>query len=84
LQLAYEYLGKTLARVYPVYGYDYYVTPQSFLSLSAEKQLRNKHFIVFGKFNNLLNTPTVNKINDLLVVRDTYKSNMNIGIRYSN
>jgi TonB-dependent receptor len=84
LQLAYEYLGKTLARVYPVYGYDYYVTPQSFLSLSAEKQLRNKHFIVFGKFNNLLNTATVNKINDLLVVRDTNKSNMNIGIRYSN
>ncbi|MCW3118397.1 MAG: hypothetical protein JWM28_2479, partial [Chitinophagaceae bacterium] len=83
-QLAYEYLGKTLARVYPVYGYDYYQTPQSFLALSAEKQLRNRHFTAFGKFNNLLNTATVNKINNLVVVRDTYKANYSIGIRYSN
>jgi TonB-dependent receptor len=83
-QLAYEYLGKTLDRVYPVYGYDYYLTPQSFLSLSAEKHLRNRHFVVFGKFNNLLNTPTVNKINDLLVVKDIYKANFSIGARYSN
>ncbi|HEY1870308.1 MAG TPA: TonB-dependent receptor [Chitinophagaceae bacterium] len=83
-QLAYEYLGKTLARVYPVYGYDYYLTPQSFLSLSAEKQLRNRHFVVFGKFNNLLNTATVNKINDLLVAKDIYKANFSFGLRYSN
>ena len=83
-QLAYEYIGKTLARVYPVYGYDYYQSPQSFLALSAEKQLRNRHFTVFGKFNNLLNTATVNKINTLLVVKDTYKANFSIGIRYSN
>jgi len=83
-ELAYEYLGKTLARVYPVYGYDYYQAPQSFLALSAEKQLRNKHFILFGKFNNLLNTADVNRINHLLVVRDTYKANFSIGIRYSN
>jgi len=83
-QLAYEYLGKTLARVYPVYGYDYYQEPQSFLSLSAEKQLRNRHFTVFGKFNNLLNTATINKINNLLVANDTYKANFSIGLRYSN
>jgi TonB-dependent receptor len=84
VQFAYEYLGKTLARVYPVYGYDYYQTPQSFLSLSAEKQLRNKHFTFFGKFNNLLNTATVNKINNLLVVKDEFKANFSIGARYSN
>jgi hypothetical protein len=83
-QLAYEYLGKTLARVYPVYGYDYYQEPQSFLSLSVEKQLRNRHFTVFGKFNNLLNTATINKINNLLVANDTYKANFSIGVRYSN
>jgi TonB-dependent receptor len=83
-QLAYEYLGKTLARVYPVFGYDYYQSPQSFLALSAEKQLPNRHFTAFGKFNNLLNTPTVNKINNLLVVKDTYKANFSIGLRYSN
>ena len=82
-QLSYEYLGKTLARVYPVYGYDYYQSPQSFLALSAEKNLRNKHFTVFGKFNNMLNTATVNKINNLLVIRDTYKANFNIGFRFN-
>jgi len=84
VQLAYEYLGKTLALVYPVYGYDYYKSPQSFLALSAEKQLKNRHFTAFGKFNNLLNTATINKINNLLVVKDTYKANFSIGIRYSN
>ena len=84
VQLAYEYLGKTLARVYPVYGFDYYQSPQSFLALSAEKQLRNRHFTAFGKFNNLLNTATINKINNLLVVKDAYKINFSIGIRYSN
>lgn len=83
-QLSYEYLGKTLARVYPVYGYDYYQSPQSFLAVSAEKQLSNRHFTVFGKFNNLLNTATVNKINNLLVVKDSYKANFSIGLRYSN
>ncbi len=83
-QLAYEYIGKTLARVYPIYNYDYYQSPQSFLALSAEKQLRNPHFTAFGKFNNLLNTPTENKINNLLVVKDNYKANFSLGLRYSN
>lgn len=83
VQLSYQYLGKTLARVYPVYGYDYYQSPQSFLALSAEKGLRNKHFIAFGKFNNMLNTASVNKINNLLVLKDTYKANFSIGLRYS-
>ena len=84
VQLAYEFLGKTLARVYPVYGYDYYQSPQSFLSLSAEKRLGNRHFTGFGKFNNLLNTATVNKINNLLVLKDTYNTSFSIGLRYSN
>ena len=83
-QLSYEYIGKTLALVYPVYGFDYYQRPQSFLALSAEKSLANKHFTVFGKFNNLLNTATVNKINTLLTVSDTYNLNISLGIRYSN
>ena len=81
-QLAYEYIGKTLSEVYPNYGYDYYQQPQSFLSLSAEKSL-NSHFTLFGKFNNLLNTATTIKINNITVGRDIYKANFNIGIRYS-
>ena len=84
IQLSYQYIGKTLARVYPVYGYDYYQSPQSFLALSAEKGLRNRHFTAFGKFNNLFNTASINKINNLLVLKDTYKANFSIGLRYSN
>ena len=82
IQLAYQYLGKTLSQVYADYGYDYYTQPQSFLALSGEKAL-NKHFTIFGKFNNLLNTPTTIKINNLVVGQDIYKANYNIGIRYS-
>ena len=83
-QVSYQYLGKTLAQVYPVYGYDYYQSPQSFLSASAEQQLNRTKFIIFGKFNNLLNTASINKINNLLVRKDIYNSNFSIGIRYNN
>ena len=84
VQAAYQYLGKKLGLVYPVYGFDYYQQPQSFLSLSAEKILSNKRYTLFGKLNNILNTATVNKINSLLTTSDTYKANFLIGIRYSN
>jgi len=81
-QLAYQYLGKTLSQVYANYGYDYYQQPQSFLALSCEKGF-NKHFTIFGKFNNLLNTPTTTKINNLTVGQNIYKANYNVGLRYS-
>ncbi|MGI8952447.1 MAG: TonB-dependent receptor domain-containing protein [Chitinophagaceae bacterium] len=81
-QLAYEFIGKTLSEVYPNYGYDYYQQPQSFLSLSAEKSFSN-HFTLFGKLNNILNTPTLIEINGITVGKDIYKANFNIGIRYS-
>ncbi|HMH34742.1 MAG TPA: outer membrane beta-barrel protein [Puia sp.] len=84
VQVAYEYIGKTLALVYPLYNYDYYQAPQSFLSLSAEKQLRNRHFTLFGKFNNILNTHTKQEINNLLVVDEVTKFNFSLGIRYAN
>ncbi len=82
VQLAYEYSGKTLSQVYPNYGYDYYQQPQSFLALSAEKQLNN-HFTLTAKLNNILNTPATLKINDIIVGKDIYKANFNIGLRYS-
>jgi TonB-dependent receptor len=84
VQLSYQYLGKTLAQVYSTYGYDYYQQPQSSLSVSAEQGLANKHFTLFGKFNNLLNTATVDKIGALETVRDIYKSSFSIGLRYAN
>jgi outer membrane receptor protein involved in Fe transport len=81
IQLAYQYLGKTLSQVYANYGYDYYTRPQSFLALSGEKVL-NRHFTIFGKFNNLLNTPTTIQINGITVGQDIYKANYNAGLRY--
>jgi hypothetical protein len=83
-QLAYQYIGKSIAVVYSIYGFDYYQQPQSNLSFSAEKGLRNRHFTLFTKWNNLLNTPTVNKINSLLTVRDVSKLDFSLGLRYAN
>ncbi|WP_214070392.1 TonB-dependent receptor [Mucilaginibacter sp. dw_454] len=83
VQLAYQYIGTTLSQVYNNYGYDYYHQPQSFLALSGEKGV-GKHFTLFGKFNNLLNTPTTTTINNITVGRDIYKANYNIGLRYVN
>ncbi|MHA4810881.1 TonB-dependent receptor [Flavitalea flava] len=83
LQLAYEYIGKTLGLVYNVYGYDYYQQPQSLLAFSGEKQLSNRHFTVFTKFNNLLNTHTRSAINTLRVLDETTKFNFSFGLRYS-
>ena len=82
IQLAYQYIGRTLADIYQDAGYDYYQQPQSFLSLSADKAL-NKHFTIFSKFNNLLNTPTTLKINNLITGRDESKASGLIGIRYT-
>ncbi|MBV9961978.1 MAG: TonB-dependent receptor [Parafilimonas sp.] len=82
-QVAYQYLGKTLDQVYPIYGYDYYQQPQSFLSASIDYGFK-KHFTAFGKFNNLLNTPTYYKINTLIVGKDVFEAEFLLGIRYNN
>lgn len=83
LQLSYQYVGKTLAEVYANYGYDYYKQPQSFLAASADKKL-GKHFTVFGKFNNLLNTPTRIQINGLITGNDISKASAIFGLKYEN
>lgn len=82
VQVAYQYNGNTLYRVNPDLGYDYYQQPQSFLSLSVDKGL-NKHFILFGKFNNLLNTATIIKTYYLTTGHDITNASGIIGIRYS-
>jgi outer membrane receptor protein involved in Fe transport len=82
VQLSYTYTSKTLSLVYPNYGYDYYQQPQSFLALSGEKQVA-KHFVLTAKVNNLLNTPTTVKINNLLQSKDLYNVSFNLGFRYS-
>jgi outer membrane receptor protein involved in Fe transport len=84
VQLAFQYVGRSIALVYPIYGYDYYQQPEANLSLSAEQQLRNRHFTLFTKWNNLLNSAVRQQINSLLVVREVTKLNFSFGLRYSN
>jgi TonB-dependent receptor len=83
-QVSFQYIGRSIALVYPIYGYDYYQQPQFNLGFSAEKQLRNRHFTVFTKMNNLLNTAVVNEINSLLTVKEVTKFNFSLGLRYAN
>jgi len=83
-ELAFQYIGRSIGLVYPIYGYDYYQQPQANLSFSAEKGLRNRHFTVFTKWNNLLNTAFKNQINNILVSRDVTQFNFSLGIRFEN
>jgi TonB-dependent receptor len=55
-QLALAYTGERIAAVSRYYGLDTWEKPSTYLDFSAQKQL-GKHFIVFVKANNLLNTP---------------------------
>ncbi len=81
VQLAFQYTGKTLYRINQDLGGDYYQQPQSFLSLSADKAI-GKHFTIFGKFNNLLNTATIIKIDGLVNGHDLTQPSGLVGIRY--
>jgi outer membrane receptor protein involved in Fe transport len=81
-QLSYEYQGKTLTFTSVYYQSDYYQRPLNTLAFSIEKDIQ-KHFTVFGKFNNLLNTRTVQYVqNRLQVSSDAFKATYSIGIRY--
>jgi TonB-dependent receptor len=55
-QLAVAYTGERIASVSRYYGLDTWEKPSTYLDFSAQKQL-GRHFIVFVKANNLLNTP---------------------------
>ena len=82
-QISYEYQGYTLAEISIYHQSNYYQQPTNSLAVSLEKDIHN-HFTVFGKFNNLLNTPTTQYIqNSLLASKNIYKANYSIGIRYS-
>ena len=81
-QLSYTYTSKTLPFIYNGYGYDYYTQPQSFLAFSAEKQV-SRHFTFTAKVNNILNTPTTVKIDNLVQSKDISNVSFNLGLRYS-
>lgn len=55
-QIALSYTGERIALVSKYYGLDTWEKPSTYLDFSAQKEL-GKHFIIFVKANNLLNTP---------------------------
>jgi outer membrane receptor protein involved in Fe transport len=82
-QMAFEYIGRTLKEVSADFGGDYYQKRQFILGISAEKRF-GRHWILFGKFNNLLNTPTILETkNGLLVQRNIYKASYQIGVSFT-
>jgi len=58
VQAAFVYTGSRIAFVNPAYGLDFWQAPTKQLDLSVEKTI-GKNFTVFGKANNLTNTPYV-------------------------
>ncbi|MGZ3945590.1 MAG: TonB-dependent receptor domain-containing protein [Mucilaginibacter sp.] len=55
-QLSVSYIGERIQAVSKYYGLDTWERPSTFLDFSAQKKV-SRHFIVFVKANNLLNTP---------------------------
>jgi outer membrane receptor protein involved in Fe transport len=58
VQTAFVYTGARIALVNPAYGLDYWQAPTEQLDFSIEKAI-GKRFSIFGKANNLTNTPYV-------------------------
>lgn len=82
-QLAYGYIGNTLASTGQTAGADFVQRPQNNLSFSCEKDM-GKHFTVFAKMNNLLNTPSVQYVQQTtLVYKSTSYADYSVGIRYA-
>lgn len=97
VQVAFVYTGKYIAQVSPYYDLDYWKLGQGTLDLSFEQRL-GKHFSVYGKANNLTNTPSKivimqapvagnnfpdQQYSDRTVVgKDIYGLNVLAGIRY--
>lgn len=97
MQLAWQFTGKRIVLVSPYYGMDYWQKDMHLFDISAEKKL-NKHFVVFAKIQNLLNTPYQvyikavadnqalipfrQKSNETLAQKDVYGQNYQLGVRF--
>jgi outer membrane receptor protein involved in Fe transport len=55
-QLSLSYIGERIQAVSNYYGLDTWERPSTYLDLSAQKKI-GRHFIIYVKANNLLNTP---------------------------
>ena len=56
VQLSLAYTGERIQAVSNYYGLDTWERPSTYLDLSAQKKI-GRHFIIYVKANNLLNTP---------------------------
>ena len=81
-QVAYQYLGKTLVGIYPDNGDNYIQEPMSFLAFSADKTI-GKHFTVFTKMNNLLNTHAKIVLYNFQNGNEVTKATYQVGMRYN-
>lgn len=83
LQLALVYTGKRLVQVSPYYGLDYYQKPLTIVDFSGDVALAKK-WVLFWKVHNLANSPyRVELSNGLLVQKDYYSRNFQIGLRFT-
>lgn len=82
IQISYQYQGTTLAFTGTYAGADYIQRPMNTLAVSGEKDI-HKHFTLFAKLNNLLNTPVEQYIQDVLVLKNTYRATYSVGVRYA-
>jgi len=80
-QIAYQFLGKTLTGIYPDNGDNYIQQSMSFLAVSGDIAL-NKHFVLFTKLNNLLNTNTTVILYNFRNGNNVTKASYLMGIRY--
>jgi hypothetical protein len=82
LQLAYQFLGSTLVQLYTYNGDDFIQKPQSVLAFSGDIGL-SKHFTLFTKWNNILNTHTVVQIHGINTANEFTKATYLVGLRYN-
>jgi TonB-dependent receptor len=81
-QVAFQYLGKTLVGIYPDNGDNYIQQPMSVLAFSADKGI-SKHFTIFTKMNNLLNTHTTVVLHNFQNGNEITKATYLVGMRYN-
>ncbi|HEY2581729.1 MAG TPA: TonB-dependent receptor [Mucilaginibacter sp.] len=81
-QIAFQYLGKTLVGRYPDNGDNYIQQPLSVLAFSADKAI-GKHFTIFTKLNNLLNTHTTVVLHNFVNGNEVTKATYLVGVRYN-
>ena len=82
VQASYQYQGNTLASTGIYAGADFIQHPMNTLAVSGEKDI-HKHFTVFAKLNNLLNTPVQQYVQGILVLKNTYWATYQVGVRYA-